>query len=68
VLAQLPLAGEFVPPSVSAQLVVAASLVAEAAVEMPSLVGLTQTEAQKALENIGLVLGKVVIKQPKQQA
>jgi hypothetical protein len=65
VLAQLPLAGEFVAPSVSAQLVVAASLVAEAAVEMPSLVGLTQTEAQKALENIGLVLGKVVIKQPK---
>ena len=34
---------------------------------MPSLLGLTQTEAQKALENIGLVLGKVVVKQPRQE-
>ena len=65
VLFQFPLAGEYVTPAVTAQLVVAAALVAEAAVEMPSLVGLTQAEAQKALENIGLVLGKVVIKQPK---
>jgi beta-lactam-binding protein with PASTA domain len=64
VLAQLPVAGEFVTPSITAQLVVAAALVAEAAIEMPSLVGLTQAEAQKALENIGLVLGKVLIKQP----
>lgn len=67
VLAQLPLEGEYVAPSMSAQLVVAAALTAEAAIEMPSLIGLTQTEAQKALENIGLVLGKVVVKQPKRQ-
>ncbi|MCU0584489.1 MAG: carboxypeptidase regulatory-like domain-containing protein [Desulfobacterales bacterium] len=66
VLVQLPSAGEYVAPSMTAQIVVAAPLVAEAAVEMPSLVGLTQAEAQKALENIGLVLGKVVVKQPKQ--
>lgn len=66
VLVQLPAEGEYVQPSMTAQLVVAAPLVAEAAVEMPSLVGLTQTEAQKALENIGLVLGKVVVKQPRQ--
>jgi hypothetical protein len=66
VLLQLPAAGEYVEPSVTAQLVVAAPLVAEAAIEMPSLVGLTQAEAQKALENIGMVLGKVVVKQPKQ--
>jgi hypothetical protein len=66
VLAQLPFAGEYVTPSMTAQLVVAAALTAEAAIEMPSLIGLTQTEAQKALENIGLVLGKVVVKQPKQ--
>ena len=34
--------------------------------EVPSLAGLTQQEAQKALEAIGLVLGKVNIlqKQP----
>jgi hypothetical protein len=66
VLMQLPAAGEFISPAMTAQLVVAAALVAEAAVEMPSLVGLTQTEAQKALESIGLILGKVVVKQPKQ--
>jgi hypothetical protein len=65
VLLQLPAAGEYVTPAITAQLVVAASLVAEAAIEMPSLVGLTQAEAQKALENIGLVLGKVVVKQPR---
>lgn len=67
VLLQLPSAGEFVTPSMTAQLVVAAALVTEASVEMPSLLGLTQTEAQKALENIGLVLGRVVVKQPKSQ-
>jgi hypothetical protein len=65
VLVQLPAAGEFVAPAMTARLVVAASLVAEAAVEMPSLIGLTQAEAQKALENIGLILGKVVVKKPK---
>jgi len=67
VLLQLPDAGEYVTPAITAQLVVAASLVAEAAVEMPSLVGLTQAEAQKALESIGLVLGKVIVKQPRPQ-
>jgi len=35
----------------------------EASIEVPSLAGLTLTEAQKALESVGLVLGKVVTKQ-----
>jgi len=63
VLVQIPAPGEVVSPEASVQLVVAAALQTEAAIEMPSLVGLTQSEAQKALENIGLILGKVVVKQ-----
>ena len=63
VLLQIPPGGEAVPPSGRANLVIAAALEVEAAVEVPSLAGLTLTEAQKALESIGLVLGKVVTKQ-----
>jgi len=63
VLVQLPAAGVVVPPGETVQLVVAAALQTESAIEMPSLVGLTQSEAQKALEGIGLVLGKIVVKQ-----
>ena len=63
VLLQIPASGEAVPPSGRANLVIAATLEVEAAVEVPSLAGLTLTEAQKALESLGLVLGKVVTKQ-----
>lgn len=62
VLVQLPLAGTPVPTGQSVQLVIAATLQSQPSVEMPSLTGLTLAEAQKALEGIGLVLGKVVTK------
>ena len=63
VLAQIPGAGVPVPPDGNAQLVIATSLQVQSSVETPSLTGLTLAEAQKALEGIGLVLGKVVTKQ-----
>jgi hypothetical protein len=63
VLMQIPSSGEAVLPTGRANLVIAAALEVEAAIEVPSLAGLTLTEAQKALESIGLVLGKVVTKQ-----
>jgi beta-lactam-binding protein with PASTA domain len=47
------------------QLVISAALQVEPAIEVPSLAGLTLPEAQKALEGIGLVLGKVTTLQPK---
>lgn len=59
VLVQWPAAGVPLPGGQGAGLVVALPLQTEAAVEMPSLSGLTQQEAQKALESVGLVLGKV---------
>ena len=59
VLAQLPSMGDPVAPGTTAQLVVSASLEVEAAVEMPSLAGLTLTESRTVLEGLGLVLGKV---------
>lgn len=58
VLMQLPMAGLAVAPGEAAQLVISAALQAEASVEMPSLVGLTLAEATKALEAIGLKVGK----------
>jgi hypothetical protein len=63
VLMQVPDAGVAVPPSGRANLVVAAALEVEPAIEVPSLAGLTLAEAQQALESIGLALGKVVTKQ-----
>lgn len=66
VLAQVPGAGEPVPPEGSAQLVVASALESQPSIEMPSLAGLTLAEAQKALEGIGLVLGKVETRQKRQ--
>lgn len=63
VLAQIPDAGTPVPPEGRAQLVIAAVLQVQPTVEVPSFVGLTLNEAQKALEGLGLVLGKVVTKQ-----
>ena len=63
VLMQFPLAGTAVPTGQSVQLVIAAVLAAQASIEIPSLIGLTLPEAQKALESLGLVLGKVISKQ-----
>jgi len=62
ILAQLPPAGTAVPPEGQIQLVVSTPLQVQPSVEVPSLAGLTLSEAQKALEAIGLVLGKVVTK------
>ena len=65
VLAQFPMQGTPVPTGQQAQLVIAAVLQAQSSVEVPSLTGLTLAEAQKALESLGLILGKVVTKQGK---
>jgi beta-lactam-binding protein with PASTA domain len=51
-----------VPPDGQVQLVVSAPLQVQPSVEVPSLAGLTLSEAQKALEAIGLVMGRVVTK------
>jgi hypothetical protein len=66
VFVQWPAAGLPVAAGTGAALVIAVPIQIEAAVEVPSLAGLTQQEAQKALENIGLLLGKVNVlqKQP----
>lgn len=63
VLMQVPHDGTPVPTGQSVQLVIAAALIAQASVEIPPLTGLSLAEAQKALEALGLVLGKVVTKQ-----
>ncbi len=62
VLAQIPAAGQPVPPEGNAQLVVAIALQVQPSIEIPPLTGLTLAEAQKALEGLGLVLGKVINK------
>lgn len=59
VLMHLPFAGEPAPASSGAQLVVSAALEVEPTVVMPSLAGLTLTEARRVLEDLGLVLGEV---------
>jgi hypothetical protein len=61
VLVQSPLAGAFMKAGDTAQLVVGVPVKVESGVLVPSLAGLTQIEAQKALEAIGLVMGKVQI-------
>ena len=58
VLMQFPAAGLPVAPGESVQLVISAALTAEASIEMPSLTGLTLAEAGKALEALGLKVGK----------
>ena len=63
VLSQFPLPGYPVAPAASMQLIVATSLQVQPSLEIPALTGLTLAEAQKALESIGLVLGKVTTKQ-----
>lgn len=59
VLMHLPPAGDPAPASSGAQLVVSAALEVEPTVVMPSLAGLTLTEARRVLEDLGLVLGEV---------
>lgn len=59
VLMQFPPPGIAVIPGQAAQLVISAALQAESSVEMPSLTGLTLAEATKALEVLGLKVGKV---------
>jgi hypothetical protein len=58
-IAYLPAAGTAVPPDGQVQLVVSAPLQVQPSVEVPSLAGLSLSEAQKALEAIGLIVGKV---------
>ena len=62
VLTYFPVVGAAVPPDGQVQLVVSAPLQVQPSVEMPSLAGLTLAEAQKALEAVGLVMGRVVTK------
>lgn len=62
VLTYFPAAGSAVPPEGQVQLVVSAPLQVQPSVEMPSLAGLTLAEAQKALEAVGLIMGRVVTK------
>jgi hypothetical protein len=63
VLAQIPDVGTPLAPGQRAQIVIAAKLQVQPSIEVPSFAGLTLSEAQKALEGLGLVLGKVVTKQ-----
>jgi len=63
VLVQFPPPGTPVAPGEAAQLVISAALQPEASIEMPSLTGLTFAEASKALETIGLRVGKAQTKQ-----
>ena len=59
VLMQLPEAGSVVPSgSGRVRLVVASALRREPVVTMPSLIGLSLTEAQQVLERLGLLLGQ----------
>jgi hypothetical protein len=62
VLMQLPGPGEPVPQGVAAQLAIAAPIRVEPTVEVPSLAGLSQSEARLALEAAGLTLGKVIVR------
>ena len=62
-LAQLPPAGAVIDPSTTRmRLVVAAAIVEQPVVTMPSLIGLTQAEAARALEQIGLRLGSMSVR------
>ncbi len=59
VLLQLPEAGTVVPAGTGpVRLVVASALRREPVVTMPSLIGLSLTEAQQVLERLGLLLGQ----------
>jgi beta-lactam-binding protein with PASTA domain len=63
VLMQLPDAGTVIDPATTRlRLVVAAAVREEPIVTLPSLVGLTQAEAARALDAVGLRLGKVTFR------
>jgi hypothetical protein len=59
VLAQLPPAGTRLAPSGRVHLVVAATVTQPPIVTMPNLAGLTQTEATRVLEQLGLRVGNI---------
>lgn len=63
IVMQLPDPGDAVPPEGRVQIVVSAALQVDDSVEIPSLTGLTLTEARRALEAIGLRLGNVETRQ-----
>ena len=63
IVMQIPDPSDAVPPEGKVQLVVSAALQLDSSVEIPPLTGLTLTEARKALEAIGLKLGKVETRQ-----
>lgn len=58
VLTQFPIAGVPLAPGDPAQLLISAALTPEVSIEVPSLTGLTLAEASKALEALGLKIGK----------
>jgi hypothetical protein len=63
ILVHYPAAGSVIDPATTRmRLVVAAALREEPIVTVPSLVGLTQAEAARALEKIGLRLGKITVR------
>ncbi len=68
VLAQSPVAGTLVDSATAARgaaVVIAVPALLESVVEVPSLAGLTQDEAKRVLEDLGLRLGKVTVLQPR---
>jgi hypothetical protein len=63
VLVHFPEPGSVIDPATTRlRLVVAAAVREEPIVTVPSLVGLTQAEAARALEKIGLRLGKITVR------
>jgi len=58
VLSQFPGAGVPLAPGDPAQLLISAALTPEVSIEVPSLTGLTLAEATKALDALGLKIGK----------
>lgn len=64
VLAQLPEAGARLGPDGRVQLVVAATVAQAPVVTMPNLAGLTQAEAVRVLEQLGLGVGSIQVLSP----
>jgi hypothetical protein len=63
VLLHFPEAGAVVDPATTRlQIVVAAAVREEPIITVPSLIGLTQAEASRALERVGLRLGKITVR------
>jgi hypothetical protein len=65
VLVQEPRRGEVAPPeNLRARLVVASALRRDPVVKMPSLIGLSSSEAAQVLERLGLSVGTVTVQNP----